>query len=147
MRRMVIALAVMLGAAAPLRAQGDADRQAVQRAMLDYLEGFYEGDTAKLVRSIRPEVDKFGFWRQKDSTRYVGEGMPWAEFLSYARGVKEKNRQAPATAPKEVIVFEVQDQTASGKVTAWWGTDNILLGKYDGKWMIRQVMWQTLPPR
>ena len=52
-----------------------------------------------------------------------------------------------AAAPKEVIVFEVQDQTASGKVTAWWGTDYILLGKYDGKWMIRQVMWQTLPPR
>ena len=77
----------------------------------------------------------------------TGEGMPWAEFLSYARGVKEKNRQAPATAPKEVIVFDVQDQTASGKVVAWWGTDYILLGKYDGKWMIRQVMWQTLPPR
>lgn len=146
MRRMIVALAVTLATAAPLRAQGDADRDGVQRAMLDYLEGFYEGDTAKLVRSIRPEVDKFGFWRQRDSTSYVAEGMPWADFLSYARGVKEKNRQAPATAPREVVIYEVQNQTASGKVVAWWGTDYILLGKYDGRWMIRQVMWQS-PPR
>lgn len=145
MRRLVVVLGLLLAVAGPVRAQDAADREAVRRAMLDYLEGFYEGDTAKLVRSIRPEVDKFGFWRQKDSTRYVGEGMPWTEFLSYARGVKQRNKPAPATAPKEVIVYEVQNQTASGKVVAWWGTDYILLGKYDGKWMIRQVMWQSPP--
>ena len=145
MRGLLLALAIASGAAAPLHAQSDADRDAVRRAMLDYLEGFYEGDTAKLVRSIRPEVDKFGFWRQRDSTRYVPEGMPWEEFLSYARGVRQRNKPAPATAPKEVIIYDVRDQTASGKVVAWWGTDYILLGKYDGRWMIRQVLWQSNP--
>lgn len=145
MRRLLLALAIAAGAAAPLHAQSQADREGVRRAMLDYLEGFYEGDTAKLVRSIRPEVNKSGFWRQRDSTGYVPEEMPWAEFLSYARGVKERNRQAPATAPKEVTIYDVQNQTASGKVVAWWGTDYILLGKYDGRWMIRQVLWQSNP--
>jgi len=126
-------------------AQSPAERAAVERAVLDYVEGFYEGDTAKLVRSVRPEVMKYGFFVPRDSTRYIGEAMPWAEFLSYARSIKDGNRQAPATAPKRVEIFDIQDQTASAKLTAWWGTDYLLLAKYGGKWMIRQVLWQSPP--
>lgn len=131
----------------PATAAGQAasERAAVERAVLDYVEGFYEGDTAKLVRSIRPEVTKYGFYIPRDSSRYLGEAMPWPEFLSYARGIKARNRPAPATAPKKVEIFDIQDQTASAKLTAWWGTDYLLLAKYDGKWMIRQVLWQSPP--
>jgi hypothetical protein len=124
-----------------------ADREEVRRAVLDYVEGFYEGDSAKLARSIRPEVYKYGFWKARDSTRYAGEHMTWPEFFSYARGVKQNNRQAPATAPKRIELFEVQSQTAAAKVTAFWGTDYLLLGKYNGKWMISSVMWQGPLPR
>jgi hypothetical protein len=127
-------------------AQASVERAAVERAVLDYVEGFYEGDTAKLVRSIRPEVTKYGFYVPRDSTRYVGEAMPWPEFLSYARSIKERNRPAPDNAPKRVEIFDIQDQTASAKLTAWWGTDYLLLAKYDGRWMILHVLWQS-PPR
>ena len=75
-----------------------ADREAVKRAVLDYVEGFYEGDSVKLARSIRPEVYKYGFWKARDSTRYSGEQMTWPEFFAYARRIKQNNRQAPATA-------------------------------------------------
>jgi hypothetical protein len=136
-------LLAMLLAPATAVAQTPAERAAVERAVLDYVEGFYEGDTVKLVRSIRPEVTKFGYSIPRDSTRYVGEAMAWSEFLSYARGIKERNRQAPATAPKKVEIFDIQDQTASAKLTAWWGTDYLLLAKYDGRWMIRMVLWQS----
>ena len=135
----VVAQPVMPGTAA--------DRDEVRRAVLDYVEGFYEGDSAKLARSIRPEVYKYGFWKARDSTRYAGEQMTWPEFFSYARGVKQNNRQAPATAPKRIELFEVQSQTAAAKVTAFWGTDYLLLGKYNGKWMISSVMWQGPLPR
>src|SRR5690349_6066545 len=124
-----------------------ADREEVRRAVLDYVEGFYEGDSAKLARSIRPEVYKYGFWKGRDSTRYAGEQMMWPEFFSYARGIRDNKRQAPATAPKRIEVFDVQDQTASAKLTAFWGTDYLLLGKYNGKWMISSVMWQSVPPK
>jgi hypothetical protein len=136
-------LLAMLLAPATAVAQTPAERAAVERAVLDYVEGFYEGDTVKLVRSIRPEVTKFGYSIPRDSTRYVGEAMAWSEFLAYARGIKERNRQAPATAPKKVEIFDIQDQTASAKLTAWWGTDYLLLAKYDGRWMIRMVLWQS----
>jgi len=34
---------------------------------------------------------------------------------------------------------------AAAKVTAWWGTDYLLLGKFDGRWMIRDVLWESPP--
>ena len=48
-------------------AQSDSDRSLIERAGMDYIEAFYEGDTTKLVRSIKPSLHKLGFWKQKDS--------------------------------------------------------------------------------
>jgi len=113
---------------------------------MDYLDGFYEGDTAKLIRSLRPELSKYGFWR--DSTqRYVGERMTYDEAIAYGRRVKARNRPVPTTWPKEVVLYEVLSHTAAAKVTAWWGTDYLLLGKYDGRWMISHVLWESPPPK
>ncbi|MGH7520920.1 MAG: hypothetical protein ACREMI_06550 [Gemmatimonadales bacterium] len=36
-------------------------------------------------------------------------------------------------------------QTATAKVVAWWEIDYPQLAKYDGKWMIVNVMWQSPP--
>ena len=33
------------------------------------------------VRGVRTDVYKYGFWLPRDSTRYQGEQMPWAELL------------------------------------------------------------------
>jgi hypothetical protein len=146
-----LSLAVLVDAAVAtpgLVAQGNGssgtaeDREAVRRAVLDYVEGFYEGDSLKLARAVRPEVYKYGFFKGRDAAKYNGMQMTWPGFFDYARGVKQNNRQAPATAPKTIDIYEVQDQTASVKLTAFWGTDYMLLGKYDGKWMISHVLWQ-----
>lgn len=147
--RYLMCVALAAGTALPAQAPGkasDTDREAVRRAALDYLDGFYEGDTTKLIRAFRPEMYKYGFWR--DSTgRYAGERMTFAEAVEYARKVKARNRGVDPKWPKQVDIFEVQDQTAAAKVTAWWGTDYLLLGKYDGAWQIAHVMWQGPPAR
>ena len=62
---------------------------------------------------------------------------------SFANRVKERGRQRPAADPKEVEVLDILDQTVAVKVTAYWGTDYLQLAKYDGKWMILHVLWQT----
>jgi hypothetical protein len=121
---------------------GELERADVRRVAMDYLDGFYEGDTAKLVRAFRPDMYKYGFsWR--DSTgRYEGSRMTFAEAIAYAKRVKERNHPPNPAWPKEVEIYEVLDQTASAKVTAWWGTDYLLLGKVDGRWQISHVLWQ-----
>lgn len=142
----VAALSLAVASATQLAAQTSADREGVRSAVLDYVEGFYEGDTAKLVRSVRPEAQKYGFSRRRDSTTYNGQPMSWEQMLAFARGVKANNRPAPATAPKKIELLDVLDQTASAKLTAWWGTDYLLLAKYDGRWMVTHVLWQSAPP-
>jgi hypothetical protein len=73
--------------------------------------------------------------------------MAWSEFHAYANRVKARRSFAPATAPKDIQLFEVLDQTASAKLTAFWGIDYLLLAKYDGRWMISHVLWQTPPKK
>lgn len=134
--------ALVLVVPARTRAQNPADVQGVKRAALDYVEGFYEGDTVKLVRSIWREVHKYGYWQNKPGEAYAPEGMPWAEIIKYGVDAKAGKHKTPPNAPKEVTVFEVQDQTASAKVTAWWGTDYLLLAKQSGAWKITHILWQ-----
>ena len=122
-----------------------AEREGVRRAALDYLEGFYEGDSAKIVRSVRPNVRKVGYFTPRGQTRYEAEEMSYAEMIGYANNFKKSGRTTPASAPREVIVGEINDQTATAKVVAWWGIDYLQLAKYDGKWMIVNVMWQSPP--
>ena len=44
-----------------------------------------------------------------------------------------------------IEIFEVLDQTAAVKLTAFWGIDYMHLAKYDGEWKIVQVLWQSAP--
>jgi hypothetical protein len=122
------------------------DKRLVESAVMDYVDAFYFGDTSKITRSISPDVVKYGYSRQKDETTYVGKPMSYQQMIDYVLRVKAKNDYANAEKLyKKVEVLDYQDQTASAKVTAWWGTDYILLGKHNGKWMITHVLWQSPP--
>lgn len=121
----------------------NAESEKVKRACMDYIEGFYEGDEAKLKRSLSPDLLKFGYMKKRGTQEYASAGqMTYEEALSYARGVKEKQRFPKADAPRGVEIYDVDDNIAAAKVTAWWGFDYMLLAKVDGKWMIQQVLWQ-----
>lgn len=49
-------------------------KEKVEKACLDYIEGFYEGDTAKLIRCLKPSLYKIGFWKNKTSGNYDPDG-------------------------------------------------------------------------
>lgn len=144
MRFSILTALTLAAMSRPASAQTPA-RDSVRRAALDYLEGFYEGDSTKIVRSVRPDVRKVGYYTAQGSPKYLAEEMPFAEMISYTNNFRKRGRTTPATAPREVIVGEVNDQTATAKIVAWWGIDYLQLAKYDGKWMIVNVMWQSAP--
>ena len=148
MRRLAVRLALLAALApAPLLAQSTADSAAVRRAALDYVEGFYEGDTTKLVRALRPDFAKSGRARSGSERSYRDSRMSWDQAMAFARRVRAGTTRTPAGAPKEVVLYDVQDQTASAKVRAWWGTDYLLLAKDDGRWVITHVLWQSFPKK
>ena len=122
------------------------DRAGVERAALDYLEGFYEGDAAKIRRGVHPDVVKYGFYVPGGGGAYQGQPMTFQQMLDFAADVKARGNHLPADAPKAVEILDVLDQTAAVKVTAWWGTDYLHLARYDGQWKILHVLWQTPSP-
>lgn len=147
MRRVAFSCLIALVLLAPaLPAQSAADKDGVRQAALDYIEGFYEGDSSRFIRSVRPEVYKYGFYRDTTGS-YRGMQMQWQGFHNFANRVKRGQSRTPPNAPKEVEILDVADQTAAAKVTAWWGIDYLLMGKYDGRWMISHVLWQSPPKK
>lgn len=138
------ALAALL-AAPGLGAAQTPDRAGVERAALDYLEGFYEGSTDKIRRGVHPDVVKVGFAREDDGG-YRRVAMSFQQMLDFATDVKESGRFPDEDAPKRVEVLDALDQTAVAKVYAWWGSDYLTMARHDGRWMIVQVLWQTPPP-
>ncbi|WP_421796245.1 nuclear transport factor 2 family protein [Haliscomenobacter sp.] len=120
----------------------------VTLALNDYIDAFYYGDTSKIHRSIDLGVHKYGYYRPRNSTTYEGSAMPFREMIEYATGVLKKGKNPNVEKfPRKVEVYEVVDKTACGKVTAWWGTDYVLLAKLDGRWKITNVLWQSPTPK
>lgn len=116
----------------------------VRQAVLDYVEGVYEMDRARLVRSVHPDLVKRGFFVKEGETTYRLSPMTFQELVELAENYN-KNGSIPYDAPKEVILFDVLDQVASIKLVAWWGIDYMHLAKYNGRWMITNILWQTYP--
>ena len=127
-------------------AQTVGDREAVRQAALDYVEGVYGVDPTRIERSVHPDLVKRGFYVKKGETAYSFSPMTFAELVNLAKTYNKAGR-VPKDAPKEVTVFDVLDQTASVKVVAVWGVDYMHLAKYDGKWMIVNILWQSPPQK
>ena len=122
------------------------EKEKVERACLNYIEGFYEGDTTKLIASLKPSLHKLGYWKNKNTGVYDFDGqMTYREALDYAKNVLTKKSFAKSDSPKIVEVLDIGNTIASAKVTAWWGIDYVLLSKQGDKWVIEQVLWEGRP--
>ena len=120
------------------------DRAEVERAVLDYVEAIEQGRPELIERSVHPAMSKIGFGRQNAGEPYTAISMTYAGMLEMA-GTFKKEGWIPKDATHSVEVFEVLDQTASAKLTAFWGIDYLHLAKYAGQWKIIQVLWQSPP--
>ncbi len=125
-------------------AQTTEDRSAVERAVLDYVEGVYEIKPELIERSVHPELKKFGFARRSPSDDWRVIPMTYEQLVELAGSYYKEQGGAPADAPKKVEILDMLDQTASAKLTASWGVDYFHLAKYEGKWKIVHVLWQSL---
>lgn len=147
-RPLLFALALLLvSVTASTRAQNQTDRDGVHQAVLDYVEGVYNVDPSRIERSVHPKLAKTGFYRgQKDETYRPASNMTFEQLKDVARNWN-KDGKLRKDAPKEITVFEVLDQTATAKLVAEWGIDYFHLAKFDGKWMIINVIWQSPPKK
>lgn len=124
------------------KSEANKDIEAIKRAVLDYVEAAYTVDPARIERSVHPELAKLGFIREKSG--YNEHRMTFEELVGIVKTFNQDGH-VPQDAPKNITIYEALDQTASVKLEAWWGIDYIHLAKFDEKWMIINVLWQTHP--
>lgn len=123
-----------------------ADRAAVHQAALDYVEGIYTSDVSRIERSVHPQLQKRGFWRESPTLPWGPQStMTYDQLINLTKTWNAKKDRD--TTIKKVDVYEVLDQTASAKVTAMWGIDYLHLAKYDGNWKIINILWQAHPAK
>jgi hypothetical protein len=129
------------------QAQTNADREAVRQAALDYVEGIYNVEPSRIERSVHPKLAKLGFYRPPADDAYrPGSAMTFERLVEIAKNYNKEGKLRK-DAPKEVTVLDLLDQTASVKLVAEWGVDYMHLAKFDGKWMIVNVLWQSPPKK
>lgn len=143
-----IALLALLPLAALLTAAGvreHREREAIEAAVLDYVDALYRVDPTRVERSVHPELTKRGFFVPAPDSAYREARMTYQQLHELAGKWNQSGRVNPATAVRQVVVLDALDQTASAKLVADWGVDYLHLAKYDGRWKIVNVLWQSQP--
>lgn len=123
------------------------EREAVRAAVLDYVDALYEVDPTRVERSVHPELAKRGFFRPRNASSYDESKMSYEQLHALAGRWNSRGGVDARTAVKEIVVYDVLDQTATAKLTAQWGIDYLHLARYDGRWKIVNVLWQSPPSR
>lgn len=121
------------------------DEEQVRRACLDYAESAYLMKPEYIEKSVHPEVVKVGYIRRGDAEEYGVHPMNHQQLKDLVAKWNESGRFGPDSR-KDVEVLDLSDATACAKLSAEWGVDYFNLAKFDGRWQIIQVIWQTYPP-
>jgi hypothetical protein len=147
MKRMalVAVIALLAGYYGHARSTAAVEKEAVAAAAMDYLVALYEAKPDLIARSVHTDLSKRGYFRKKGETTFTSTPMSYQQLYELAGKWNKDGKQPVAKAPKDVVVYEVLNQTASAKVTALWGIDYMHLAKYDGKWKIVNILWQEPP--
>lgn len=126
-----------------LLAQTTNDKEEIKITLNNYIDGFYEGDTLKLKKALKPRLYKFGYLKDKESGSYnYYQHLSFDNALKLAQRFKDEGRLRTETKMRSVKVLEVANHIAAAKVTAAWGIDYVLLSKDNSRWMIEEVIWE-----
>ena len=145
MSRFLIALMIFVVAAGgSVTSRAGSDEEAIRQAALDYCEGWYEGDPERMERCLHPELAKRIVRTDPESGRSRLDQMGALRLVQYARAGYGK-KTPKEMQQKDITILDVYGNVASAKaVMAGW-IDYMHLAKYDGRWVIVNVLWETKP--
>ena len=119
------------------------DAELIKQTALDYIEGYYEGNGERMERALHPELAK-RIVRRDDRGRYSLGQMSAMTLVQITRsgGGKDipKDKQQ-----KDVTVLDIFGNAAVAKVIASDWIDYMQLAKWNGRWVIVNVLWELKP--
>lgn len=134
MRIIALLLGLLLGAAACAD-----ENDAIALTVFDYINGWYEGDAARMEESLHPELAKRIIHNVNGRSQL--EHMGAMRLVQLARS-GAGTETAPAERVKEVVILDVDGELASVKTIMHGWIDYMHLAKADGRWVIVNVLWQ-----
>ena len=149
MKKLILVLAIIFIAcawnASAQTAPSDADKAAITATALDYIEGWYEGNPERMERALHPDLAK----------RIVmtdAEGRSRFQQMSAMGLVQGVKRGGGKDTPKEkqqkdVTILDVYGNAASVKIVASDWIDYLHVAKYNGRWVIVNVLWELKPKK
>lgn len=137
---------VVIMHALSLQAQTAADSAAIKKAALDYVEGWYEGNTERMERALHPELAKRIVRTDPNSGRSRLEQM---SAMTLVQGVKRGGgKDTPVEQQqKDVFILDIFQNTASAKAIMSGWIDYMHLAKWNGEWKIVNVLWELKPQK
>ena len=123
----------------------EADKTAITQTALDYIEGWYAGDAERMERALHPDLAK-RIVRTNDKGQSMLQQM---SAMSLVQGVK---RGGGKDTPKEkqqkdVTILDVFGNAASVKIVASDWIDYLHIAKFNGRWVIVNVLWELKPEK
>lgn len=144
----LIVLAILIACATQARAQSttntsEADKTAIRETALDYIEGWYEGNAERMERALHPEL-------AKRIVRTNPQGQSRLDQMSAMSLVMGTRRGGGKQTPKEkqqkdVTILDVFENAASAKIVASDWVDYLQLARWNGRWVIVNVLWELKP--
>ena len=125
--------------------QTDADREAIKRTALNYAEGWYEGDAAKMESALSADLAK----RIVRTNAQGQSGLGQMTALTLVQGTRQgSGKETPKEQQqKDVTILDIFGGAATVKLEMRDWIDYMHIGKMNGKWVIINVLWETKPAK
>jgi hypothetical protein len=146
--RGILSATALLSAApftAPLHAQTAADSAAIRATALDYIDGWYAADGARMQRALHPELAKRNVMTDPRSGRSRLIQMSALTLINGTSGGGGSDIPAAQRA-HDVQILDIYRGAASVRVRAATWIDYMHLARWNGEWKIVNVLWENDPP-
>ncbi len=117
------------------------DKEAIFQVALDYIEGWYQGNSARMERALYPGLIK---------RRVTPTGEVWQvdkEWMVEATGDGRGRIDEPEKGRKNVTILDLTDTMSSVKIVSEKFIDYLHLIKQEEKWMIVNALWDYVVPQ
>jgi len=117
-----------------------AEQSAIKQTALDYIEGWYSGDAERMERALHSDLAKRIVITDVQGKSRLNQTSAMGLVQGTRRGggkatPKDKQR-------KDVTILDVDENAASVKIVASDWIDYLHIAKFNGRWVIVNVLWE-----
>jgi hypothetical protein len=141
-RTLLIVATMTLACTGMAMAESSADAKGIEQAVLNYAHSIYDMKPELLDKSVSPKLQKVGYMPAQDGSGLEESWMTFGELKDLAGHLNKDGMFDPKTSPRKVTILHHTGMIANVKLDAAWGIDYIHLTKFNGQWMIMNVIWE-----